>query len=629
MFDPNSDREDYGKLLAPPADFILDFAIGTTYSLDLDTLTGASIALGLSGETDSDLLKNPVYLLEALETIGDKTAIFCEAGQIHKPNTPTALYILLEKMVFEVIMPMKKGAARYPSFHPKFWLIKYISKDGDELYRVIVLSRNLTFDHSWDISFAMDGRRLNKFYKKNEPLQDFLGFLAKNIPDSENGKAKSKRIRDIANELSFVKFDLNSNVFTDYDFIPHGIKNQNGGIYSIKNNQLFWNYGDEIEIGGYNDVFIISPFISKKTIRYFTERNKRMGKGKAKQVLITREMSLPVLDKRDFKDYDVYVIKDSVIDGASEVSEGTGENNIEVLNNANEYMRQDIHAKVYMVRKNTETDLYLGSMNASENAINGNVEFMMGLYTQNRYLNMDKMKKDIFGEKEDSNPFRKVSATDVSLAQEEDTSELNGIIKALVRMAPRGKVRCVDNFYNISIHFDSFKESMIPIDAKISISPILSKKTLDINEDMTFEKLTLVQLSEFFTLTVSFKGKNAERVVVIPITGMPENREREVISSVVNEECFYRYIAFLLGDDYVLNAISANPELIRDSTASNNSFHYLPGLYEKMLKASAEDYAAERFDRIENLVKALKNKGTVPNGFESVYSVFRKAVNAK
>ena len=354
-----------------------------------------------------------------------------------------------------------------------------------------------------------------------------------------------------------------------------------------------------------------------------------MGKGKAKQVLITREMSLPLLDKRDFKDYEVYVIKDSVIDGASEVSEGTGENNIEVLNNANEYMRQDIHAKVYMVRKNTETDLYLGSMNASENAINGNVEFMMGLYTQNRYLNMDKMKKDLFGEKEDSNPFRKVSATDVSLAQEEDTSELNGIIKALVRMAPRGKVRCKDNFYSISIHYDSFKESMIPIGAKISISPILSKKTLDINEDMTFEKLTLVQLSEFFTLTVSFKGKNAERVVVIPITGMPEKRESEVISSVINEECFYRYIAFLLGDDYVLNAISANPELIRDSTASNNSFHYLPGLYEKMLKASAEDYAVERFDRIENLVKALKNKGTVPIGFESVYSVFRKAVNAK
>ena len=100
MLNPNNDRLDYGQILAPPSGFHLDFAVGTTYSLDLDALVGASLALGLSEETDSELMNNPVCLLEALRSTGDKVALFCEGGQIHMPNHVTALYILLEKMVF-------------------------------------------------------------------------------------------------------------------------------------------------------------------------------------------------------------------------------------------------------------------------------------------------------------------------------------------------------------------------------------------------------------------------------------------------------------------------------------------------------------------------------------------------
>ena len=91
MFNPNNDRLDFGQILAPPADYDLDFAVGTTYSLDLDALVGASLAMGLSEETDSELLKNPVCLLEALRGTGDKVALFCEGGQIHVPNKVTPL----------------------------------------------------------------------------------------------------------------------------------------------------------------------------------------------------------------------------------------------------------------------------------------------------------------------------------------------------------------------------------------------------------------------------------------------------------------------------------------------------------------------------------------------------------
>ena len=110
MLNPNNDRLDYGQVLAPPVNYKLDFAIGTTYSLDLDALVGACIALGLAEETDSDLMKNPVCLLEALRATGDKVALFCEGGQIHLPGNVTSLYILLEKMVFPVTTAKRKGA---------------------------------------------------------------------------------------------------------------------------------------------------------------------------------------------------------------------------------------------------------------------------------------------------------------------------------------------------------------------------------------------------------------------------------------------------------------------------------------------------------------------------------------
>ncbi|MBO5884988.1 MAG: hypothetical protein J6Q51_04250, partial [Clostridia bacterium] len=68
---------------------------------------------------------------------------------------------------FTVETAQKRGLARYPSFHPKFWLIKYVNNEGEALYRVVVLSRNLTFDRSWDVSFCMEGRKVAKRTAKN------------------------------------------------------------------------------------------------------------------------------------------------------------------------------------------------------------------------------------------------------------------------------------------------------------------------------------------------------------------------------------------------------------------------------------------------------------------------------
>ena len=64
--DSNRDRTDYSGILMPPDGYRLDRAVGTTYSLDLEALTAVAICLGLSEETDSKLMQNPIGMLNAL-----------------------------------------------------------------------------------------------------------------------------------------------------------------------------------------------------------------------------------------------------------------------------------------------------------------------------------------------------------------------------------------------------------------------------------------------------------------------------------------------------------------------------------------------------------------------------------
>ena len=177
--DSNRDRTDYSGILMPPDGYRLDRAVGTTYSLDLEALTAVAICLGLSEETDSKLMQNPIGMLNALQKVSDKIVLFCEAGQIKVPTKPTALSILLEKMVVEVALPKDRQLGRYPSFHPKTWVLAYVNADGDKKYRFVVMSRNLTFDRSWDISFAMDSSENIRQKKKTIENRYPKGSLAK------------------------------------------------------------------------------------------------------------------------------------------------------------------------------------------------------------------------------------------------------------------------------------------------------------------------------------------------------------------------------------------------------------------------------------------------------------------
>ena len=133
MFKTNDTRSrvNYGNILLPPEGYTLNFAVGTTYSLDLEALTAVCLSLGLAEDTDSALLQNPVSMLNALQKVSEKVLIFCEAGQIKMPGAPSALSLMLEKMIVPVALPKARGINHYPAFHPKTWILQYVNAEGE------------------------------------------------------------------------------------------------------------------------------------------------------------------------------------------------------------------------------------------------------------------------------------------------------------------------------------------------------------------------------------------------------------------------------------------------------------------------------------------------------------------
>ena len=160
---------------------------------------------------------------------------------------------------------------------------------------------------------------------------------------------------------------------------------------------------------------------------------------------------------------------------------------------------------------------------------------------------------------------------------------------------------------------------------KVSIKPLLSYKTVDFAENIQFTGLSLLELSQFYVARVSDGDTAVERVLIIQTTGLPEGRDKAVVSSVIkDEDSFYRYINFILADDYILSAIESS-EIARNSgNTSNSQFYNTPALYEKMLQAAAT--YPEKFKGIEYLMNNLTTNEVIPEDFKKLYNTFKRVV---
>ena len=145
--------------LRPPAGYRVEVAVGTTYSLNLTALLLAPLSFALCCETPRVDATTP-------RTSAHSIRSGCSRRSVGTPTTPRcsvrraastcrrkyrSILTFVEDSVREV-MPSRDDAL----FHPKIWALRFVDQDQNRLHRVIVLSRNLTLDRSWDTALVLD-----------------------------------------------------------------------------------------------------------------------------------------------------------------------------------------------------------------------------------------------------------------------------------------------------------------------------------------------------------------------------------------------------------------------------------------------------------------------------------------
>ena len=597
MFKPKEDRLNYGQLLMPPVGFSLVRAVGTTYSLDLETLMSVCIALGIQENTDSSLTKNPFALLKSLQELSDKLLIFCEAGQIAPmPPEQSPLLLMLDKMIVPVKFKATKDKGT-PSFHPKTWTLQYEDAEGNQYFRFIVLSRNLTFDRSWDVAVSLDGKLTRSRHRSSYPIVDFLVYLKDKTLEGVSMKtAKKKILNALIQSLPYVKFSLEDKRFLDFEIIPLGI-----GTVDFDKDPLMTNT--------FHDLLIMSPFLSSGIMQTFDKRSHLKNDNRH---LITRTTELhKIAGKLD--SFKVFTMKDSVVEGEEYLSD----------DEPTTIQQEDIHAKMYLMTKDSNSTLYVGSMNASENGLHRNVEMLLKLSAQRRYLSLDQIEADLFGPDEKWNPFEEIdlSTVDNEATEKNERDELERAIKRICRIKAKAAVESSGDGYKVTILLECPCSGFPNVD----IAPARTVRTQPLAEVVAFDGLSALELTELYRITVKGKTESITRMMLIP-TEMPLNRDDMVVRSILKDKrAFVDYLAFILGDDYVLSALEMEQATTSNSDKEQHSNEDgLPAIYEKMLKIAYSE--PKRLKEIRHVMNQIADCDIIPDEFRQLYETFTQTL---
>jgi hypothetical protein len=320
---------------------VLERAVGTTFTLHLTALL--PIPLGLAG-ADLSRTTDPLGVLQAVRNYSDRIDVFCQAGHVSVPLQRNDLLAFVEPMVHQVKAP-RPGHL----FHPKIWVLRYTNDyDGEECFRLVCGSRNLTHDRAWDVVINLDGRRTLQRRAVNRPIAEFLTSLSARVPAGMPVE-RSDAIDDLAEALRFVEWERPDGAVADNDWLTFHIFGR--GRRTRPN------------MDGYRRL-VVSPFLNDAgldaawpdgsgdcTVVSRAEEFDAVGEGW--RAWLTGHADLRVLDE-------AAAIPDSESDEAGL-----------------RWSLSGLHAKLYVIERAKAAHVFIGSANTTDAAWGGNDELLI------------------------------------------------------------------------------------------------------------------------------------------------------------------------------------------------------------------------------------------------------------
>ena len=581
--------------LRPPADHVLDHAVSTTFTLDLETALMVPLAFaGFQFDEHFD----PIEVMESLRRMGERVDVFYQAGAISAGRWPSDLLAMMEDVLHGVRRPRPSHI-----FHPKVWVLRFLDMSGEAFYRLIVLSRNLTSDRSWDTVLWMDGRPEDRPITSNALLSRFLGALT-GLTVTQLPSARSARLAELAEELNQVRWDL-----------PDGVREVRFHPIGLPDSPPF---PIEEHFSGYRKL-AMSPYVRDGAIRRILR-----VKGGEKAVLVSRGEELARLQPDSIDDIEVYEL--DPVAALSLVDE---------QGSAHAYPMH-LHAKVFAVERARLAHLFVGSANATEAGFSGgNVEFLCELVGQVAKFGIDAL----VGE---DSPFRKMLTPYVaseSPDSDETATAIRGLDDLLIDVAGEvpfrtGVTQMPDGWMARVVSetaLPCFPEGTnVTLAAHNRPNETFSLRPFEY-VDVELQPRELADITPFLELRARQRvdGQQIERSAVIcsHLEGAPDDRFEEIMARQIDTpEKFMRLLLLLIGSGSVRSGDAA-AEGGGLSTWSGGSSH---GFLELLAQALAERPSS--IDHLEAIVDRLRLRtegdGVLPQGWDDVWLPVLKARRA-
>lgn len=598
----------YGESLAAPSGYVFDAAVATTYSLDFETALAAPVSLALfAAENRDEILGQPLALLEGAERIADRLAVYCDAGHIQAQTQPQSrLCSLLERMIIEVAAP--QGGA----FHPKIWALRFKPQSGTGVakMRLLVLSRNLTRDRSWDISLCLDGDITHRVVPGNKPIVDLLKRLPRMTvqPISEDIRTLTL---DVARDLNRAAWVLPEH-FDALSLAVNGIGPE------------VWSPSACTRMG------VISPFCDDTTLVQLARISRE------KPLLVGRSDELAACSADTLALYERVSVLDDM--AASEDGEEAEPESL-----------QGLHAKAFIQEIGWETVLTVGSGNATQAALANrklvnNVEVFASITGKSSKVGSV---ENILGTQGFGRLLRPFVAGDFleEAAPAKAAERRLEVVRRLICKAGLA-LRCERAFAEGEdaagwrIWLICSRPLVFTSLASAFVWPITRGEghrrdvlaALAAGEDVDLGVLALADLTRFIAFQLADSGSEARLLfsVGLPMDAIPAERHAAIFRSIItNRDAFFRYLRLLLselGDPFA--AALAAQSGGTDGAWGRGGGDDVPLLEDLVRALCAGD---GRLIAVERLITRLAAEDSatdpVPAEFRTLWEAFRLAMS--
>jgi len=607
-----SDRSTLTEALQPPPGYRFDAGVATTYSLSLGALLGLPAHIAVLAGQESNAEDDPVRALEGLRRAGQKLAVFCERGRIEGPAKGNALAVMAEGMVHEVRAP--HGG----TFHPKLWALRFTAEHEGTTptsrLRLLVLTRNLTWDRCWDLTLCLEGEpmRTRPEGNGNKAVADLLRWLPMNVVGKAPDAARKEMIASLARDVERARWEL-----------PEGFTRLDLHVLGMGARPTPWApFADD---GKTSEALIISPFVGGRALQLIADRCSGPVQVVSRGDELDR-VSPSVLEGLG----GVHILKPDM-----DLSEGEEHGDGETLHG--------LHAKMAVFRRGQLVHVAVGSANYTTRVMQQgtNVEVVADLSgTPRNVPTPDQWLGDAYlGPLLDS--YTPAAEPDPAVAErrllEDELEKLRAKVAAVdwvVSCAPAQDMAWSLTLSTRSIALAGCTLQAWPLSVLAERArPVLGGKA-ELGIFASHEVTALIG----FRLTLD--DERAKALGVAPVCfaleaqlkGAPSDRGDALMAHLLgNRAAFLRFLGLLLDDPTMADSTAGEATTSRKEKGLAALATNAP-LFEQLLRSYARD--PERLKAIDRMVKRLKDREIagepcIPEEFMALWNVVGEALGKR